>query len=284
MSYTVSESVPDKYGCEDWNVVRPLTRTRKDDGALYVREADVDAEIRYLCGLSDRERRDRLTRRMPAGDPGRLREETLVYFLREYDRRGGGDTAWRIAETLIERTAGHIARKIARWRLTPDDEDDCARDLYAALCEALFRCEPASEFWEVRFWVCLDRRLWNLIEKRQAIRDGELAPGDARDEGEQGPLAEDGTAFGRIADEAPGPERLLEYKEALGLLTENERLAVYLCHVEGLPEESDDPERVSAARLIGVTGRSVRNYLRRAEAKLRTWQAGAALPASAVGK
>ena len=47
---------------------------------------------------------------------------------------------------------------------------------------------------------------------------------------------------------------------------------MYLCRVEGLPEESEDPERVTAAKILGVTGRSVRNYLRRAEAKLREWQ------------
>lgn len=258
-----------------WTSVRALTRTRRDDGVVYTREAEVEAEIRSLCALPERARRARLTRNAAAGDPDRLREETLVYFVREYDRRGDAETAWRIAETLIERTAGHVARKLARWRLTSEDEDDCARDLYTAMCDALFSREAAAEFWEVRFWVCLDRRLWNLIEKRQAVRDLERRPGDAASEDADGDsIGDEGTVFGRIADSGASPDTLLEHKEALALLTENERMAVYLCFVEGLPEESDDPERLSAAKVIGVTGRSVRNYLRRAEAKLRTWAAG----------
>jgi len=259
-----------------WTSIRPLTRTRRDDGAAYTREADVEEEIRTLCRLSERERRARLTRSAAPHDRDRLREETLVYFIREYDRRGETEAAWAVAETLIERTAGHVARKLARWRLTPEDEDDCGRDLYLAMCEALFSREPAAEFWEVRFWVCLDRRLWNLVEKRQAVRDNELRPGDAGDDADGEAMGDEGTVFGRITDSGAAPHTLLEHKEALSLLTDNERMAVYLCFVEGLPEESDDPERPSAARTIGVTGRSIRNYLRRAEAKLKNWAAAGA--------
>ena len=42
-------------------------------------------------------------------------------------------------------------------------------------------------------------------------------------------------------------------------------------YIEGLPEESEDPKRQTIAKILGVTGRSVRNYLRRAEQKLREW-------------
>ncbi len=258
-----------------WQEVRPLTRVRKDNGAAYVRERDVDCQIEALCALSERSRQQRLLEAGERGSAERLQEETLVYFLREYDRRGESDIAWRIAEGLAERVSGHVARKLARWRLTPEESDDCARDLFAALWEALFSHEAPAEFWEVRFWVCLDRRLWNLVEKRQAVRDNELRPGDASFEDADGDTAADeASAFGRLVDSGPGPETLAEHKEALSLLTENERLAVYLCQVEGMPEESEDPDRMTAAKILGVTGRSVRNYLRRAEAKLHEWSQG----------
>ena len=258
---------------DHWRKVRSLTRVRKDNGIAYVREKTVDVQILEICALGERGRQQRLIQAGERGSPERLQEETLVYFLREYDRRGEPDIAWHIAEALAERVAGHVARKLARWRLTPEEADDCARDLFAALWEALFSHKAPAEFWEVRFWVCLDRRLWNLVEKRQMVRDNELRPGDASSEDTGGDSAADEiTAFGRLVDSGAGPETLAEHKEALALLTENERLAVYLCRVEGLPEESEDPERITAAKILGVTGRSVRNYLRRAEAKLREWQ------------
>jgi Predicted DNA binding protein len=252
--------------------LRPLTRTRRDTGALYHREEDVERQVRELSQLSERSRRAVLCEAYAPNDPRRPREETLVYFLREYHRRSDDTTAWQIAEVLIGRIAGHVQRKLARWRLPADQAEDCMHDLTTALCEAVFDGEQAAEFWEVRFWVCLDRRLWSLVEKRQATLDAEIRPGDEAQD-EDGPAGGDGI-FARLADTAPGPEAMAERREALALLTENERLAVYLRFIEGLPEESEDPDRESVAKILGVTGRSVRNYLRRAENKLVNWAEG----------
>lgn len=246
--------------------VRSLSRLRKD-GIPYTREAAVEAQVRQLGANGEQTRRAWMALADRA-DSRFVREESLVYCLREYHARGDADRAWFIADLLVQRVHGHVRREIGCWRLGPDDADDCARDLFAALFESVFDRSPAFEFWEVRFWVCLDRRLWNLAQKRQQIRDGELHLAD-RDDAEQG--AGEGL-LAQIPDAGPGPEALAEYREALSLLTENERLAVYLCHVQGWPEESEKPDQPSAARTLGVTGRSVRNYLRRAEAKLRAWQ------------
>ena len=247
-------------------VYRPLTRTRKDDGSLYHRERLTEEEIHRLCNLGQRARREALLARKPAGDPARLREETLVYALRECAIRGDEEMAWQLAELLTERVSGHIARQLAKWRLPQEDADDVTRDLFALVFDALFSQEATGEFWEVRFWVCLDRRLWNLIEKRQAGLDVQLTESAETETSEGGE-----SSLLRIAESGPGPEALAEYGEALTALAEHERLAVYLKYIEGLPEESDDPERQSVAKILGVTGRTVRNYLRRAEQKLREW-------------
>lgn len=259
---------------DNWPV-RPLTRTRRDSGAAYHRETEVEAQVQELSRLGERARRERLLSDALAwSDTDRVREETLVYFAREYDSRGDGETAWKIAETLIGRAAAHVQRKMGRWRLSPEEAEDCARDLFTALCESLFDRGPAAEFWEVRFWVCLDRRLWNLIEKRQAVIDNEISPADQSDASES-ESADTDRLFARIADRNPGPETQAMMAEALSLLADNERTALFLCYVEGLPEESDDPERLSAAKVLGVTGRSVRNYLRRAKDKLAQWEQAA---------
>jgi DNA-directed RNA polymerase specialized sigma24 family protein len=255
---------------KDTFTLRPLTRTRKDNGSVYVREKDVEAQLRHLATLNERERR----RAFFAEGEERLREEALVYVLRERATAGDDETAWQIAQLLVDRISGHVARQLSKWRLPPDDADDCTRDLFATLFEALFDGGPGGEFWEVRFWVCLDRRLWNLIEKRQTTLDAELreveAPGG--DGGERSNESGLESLLSRVKDTSVGPEERAILSAALEHLTENERLAIYLTKIEGLPEESDDPDRVTAATILGVTGRSVRNYLKRAEEKVQKWE------------
>jgi DNA-directed RNA polymerase specialized sigma24 family protein len=245
---------------------RPLTRTKKETNELYQREIGVEAQIKRLCAASPRQRQQLLLTELPLNHAERLREETLVYAIRACAASGDSETAWLLAERLVERVSGHIGRQLAKWRMPPEDADDVTRDLFAVLFEALFSVEAAAEFWEVRFWVCLDRRLWNFCEKRQASLDArkqESLVGESEEVGEEFLL--------RIADSGPSIVSMVERSAAMEILTETERLAVYLRYIEGLPEESDDSERVTVAKLLGVTGRSVRNYLRRAEQKLRDW-------------
>lgn len=256
--------------------VRPLRRTRRADGSLYTREAGVESQIRSLLLLSERARRDRLTdkrqRTVEWSDESRLREETLVYFIRDCCLRGDADTAWNLVETLMERVTLHIQRRLAHWRLTTEDAEDCARDLFGEMAEALFDTETAQEFWEVRFWVCLDRKLYNLIDKRQRVEDSEMRPGDQETDAEGDKDAD--RLLLQLADPSARPEEMAEFADARAVLADNEWMAIYLVYYLGLPEESDDPNRETAARTMGVTGRSVRNYLKRAKHKLMEWNNG----------
>jgi DNA-directed RNA polymerase specialized sigma24 family protein len=63
-----------------------------------------------------------------------------------------------------------------------------------------------------------------------------------------------------------------ERLEAIDKLPFDERKVVILCGVLGVKEESDDPTVVTAATLCGVTGRTVRNRLKRAAAKLSNFK------------
>jgi hypothetical protein len=55
---------------------------------------------------------------------------------------------------------------------------------------------------------------------------------------------------------------------AIQTLPPEEREAVILCHIMGYSEEADDPAKRTAATICGVTGRTIRNRLTRAAAKL----------------
>lgn len=59
-----------------------------------------------------------------------------------------------------------------------------------------------------------------------------------------------------------------ELLAAINNLPLEERRAVVLCGVLGLKEESENPDVITAAKLCGVTGRTIRNRLARAAAKL----------------
>ena len=91
---------------------RPLTRTRKDDGAAYRREPSVEAEIEKLCALKPRMRQASLVR---SGE-GRVKEETLVWAIRECVREGDVETAWTLAgasDGARERAYRPAARQVA---------------------------------------------------------------------------------------------------------------------------------------------------------------------------
>jgi DNA-directed RNA polymerase specialized sigma24 family protein len=108
-----------------------------------------------------------------------------------------------------------------------------------------------------------------LVEKRQQALDRQTSESDET-ESETGEERE--ARLLRIVDKSPGPEVIAERSAALSVLNDVERQSVYLKYIEGLPEESEDPERLTIAKILGVTGRSVRNYLRRAEKKLWEWE------------
>jgi DNA-directed RNA polymerase specialized sigma24 family protein len=61
---------------------------------------------------------------------------------------------------------------------------------------------------------------------------------------------------------------LNQLADAIQTLPPDEREAVILCHIMGYAEEADDPATRTAATICGVTGRTIRNRLTRAAAKL----------------
>ena len=165
-------------GSVPWHSIRPLTRTRKDSGAAYTRENSVVTQITRLCGMTDSGRRKALAATYDGKDSLRPKEETIVYFVREYDRLGDRNAAWELLETLVSRIPGHVGRELAKWRLPESEQNECMESLVVELYEAILSHEPGHEFWEVRFWVCLDRRIHAYAEKLQRVRDREVRPAD----------------------------------------------------------------------------------------------------------
>jgi RNA polymerase sigma factor (sigma-70 family) len=236
----------------------PPLHAMQTDGRT--REPRVEAQIRQLLMVSNVE----FWRRAEVRDHRSadwIQEETLVGLLRIREREGDTRTADRIAELLIDRTARKIARQIACWKLAPHHADECLQDVQSSLIEAIYSGERNHEFWEVRFWVCLERRINNAVRKYHNVTTRELSLQPMEDE--EGHQAERLEQF-----QAPipvTPQERVEAGEALAVLTENERIAFVLYNGEQWSQQE-------IADHLQVSDRTVRNLLVRAHKRLEPWR------------
>ena len=229
------------------------------------REASVEAQIMRLlqCDAGTFWFRVRLADRA-ASDW--VQEEALVGLLRIRNRQGDSDAAWHLAELLIERSAGFIERNLRPWRLTNAQAEDCIRDIQEQMLLDLFNDGRGAEFWEVRFWLCLKRRLLNFVQKYQKIADNEVAAFGGQDDEDNGE-----NTLTRLADpRAVSPQQQAEIGEALALLTDKERAAFVLFYQHQWQQQQ-------IADRLQVTDRTVRALLKKAEARLAQWRTASRL-------
>jgi DNA-directed RNA polymerase specialized sigma24 family protein len=188
-----------------------------------------------------------------------LRLETLVAVARSYLRAGLDTDANRVLESIAGRLAGRIHRHLQVWGVrNADDRDDLVQELLHMTFSCIRSQGRDQEFWECRFWVCFDRRSQSLLRDWRQSRPH----GVSLDE-----IAENDPDILR----APAPVSIADRavaREALARLPEPLRTAFLLKHLAGYKEESRDASEPTIARSLGVTGRTVRNYLDRAAAIL----------------
>lgn len=190
-------------------------------------------------------------------------EEALVYILRDRYRSGDMKSAGDIAELLVERCTSFLHRQIAAWKISSSHAEDCAYDVLSQLWHDLFNLAPSCEFWEVRFWLCLKRRLLNCVQKYRAVDQAEVNPNPLDDgQGHETDFFE-----AQVARPALTPQQKIEIQEALALLPDKERMAFILYYYE------DWTQQEIASRLH-TTDRTVRNMLGRAEERLASWRNG----------
>jgi RNA polymerase sigma factor (sigma-70 family) len=182
--------------------------------------------------------------------------ESMVYFIRLFKSRSQSETAWRIVEYLTIRIGRTILKKL---RASVHCSEDQREELYDALIIQLYTewmsLEAMHEFWEVRFWVCLNRKLMDVIKDyiRQSQKIAPLSP--PNDGKGKNPVDE-------IPDPRPDPPSKAEIRLALASLAEPYKTTIYLYVFEQWTEEE-------IAHYFKKTSRTVRNYLTRAIACLK---------------
>jgi RNA polymerase sigma factor (sigma-70 family) len=230
---------------------RPLSRG-------YTREPGAEAAVAELLSLSPRELKRRLAVQ-DYQDPACPRLEDLVCVLRMRLAGGRDADAGEIAECLVVRSARTIASRVRKLSLFRKDEaEDAEAETVLRLIGQLRSLEPSQEFWEVRYMVCLERLVKDvvrqaLLQRRNQVEFSALDTfaGDAVDSVR--------------ANEAVSPDDRVMIAAALSSLGDEDRQLVALRYVEQFTEEE-------IAAILGTTSRTVRNRLARARERLQRWR------------
>ena len=260
-------------------MVRPLTKVSRS-GELYTRPATIETAIAAALGF------DRITLEQRAAvtdrnSPEYIPSECLVHLIRKKHRETNAPARDQLLNILLRRCEARRARTL------PDDRIPNAafvRDEALGRLGELFAEDGTGDnpdeldFFEVRFNRAFAALRTDLVRAEiRAARSFAPLP----EEEDDAQLAADDQAMTGLSGAAlknpanqENAQFLREVFKAIDKLPPDQRDAVILCHVMGYEAESEDPAKITAATLRGVTGRTIRNRLRRAAASLKQYKEG----------
>lgn len=253
-------------------MIPPLTK-KNQAGNLYTRpigiETAIDAAMQQDIAI--------LRRRVgisKVDSPDFVPMECLVHLIREARRRQDEQTMNSLLPSLLGRCEAMLIRKI------PDRSSPNAADIREEMLSefSLLFAEDGSgenpdelDFYECRFNLAFSTFRIDFMRRETVRADPleELPPEDGTSDSsadEEG-LRRISAAFQSAAMQLPDVF-LEELLTGIKALPPDERRAIVLCCFFGYKEESDDPSEPTAATLCKVSGRTIRNRLTRATAKL----------------
>jgi DNA-directed RNA polymerase specialized sigma24 family protein len=256
-------------------MAQPLQKTKRS-GTLYVRPPEIEAAIDAALA------QDRKTLCSRAKIRNRnaqhyLPSECLVHLIRHARRQGEGQGRDALLSLLLARCAVNLLHTVLESEV--DSARELREDILGDFAE-LFAIDGSLadkhhlDFFEARFNLAF--RSFRITRVRPALERQNMEMFLAED-GEELPASDVGVddhVLNRLAamqSAHDNPEKQLFRKQihdAIKALPRHERNAVVLCRLMGFKEESEDPREQTAATLCGVTGRTIRNRLTRALAKL----------------
>ena len=234
--------------------LRPLT------GGRY-RTPEVEQQVRWLREKGIAEARAIVSERDDSGAPI-IKEEALVYLLREYQRRGCDREAASIATALLARSAPRIAGWVLRGLpgVAEVHREQCLEEIHSQMWTALQSDAPGCEFWEIAFWLCLKRRAMNCLDQTRRVAYTEIHPIVVSEDSDVGTNLVELLADRGIED----LQARIEMQEALDRLPPDQRQAVHLFYREQWSQQQ-------IARQFGVADRTIRNWLTAALKSLRDY-------------
>ena len=240
------------------------------DGRPYFRPPAVEAAIDELLGqdfatacrraaITDRDSREYVP------------SEALVHLIRDARRRNDEASMDVLLPILLRRCESNLRTKVSSD--LPNAE--YIREEILGLFSELFAADGAGsnpdqlDFFEAHFNQAFQGLRIDIVrqEERKTLNRTYLP---LPDEYEDDSNVDESVL--KYFQTAPNQESTLGLIEALQMLPPDERRAVELCHILGYDEESEDPNKRTAATICGVTGRTIRNRLKRAAARLSSYK------------
>jgi DNA-directed RNA polymerase specialized sigma24 family protein len=257
-------------------MTRPLTK-RDSNGKTYERPAEIEAAIRS-AEQQDAVTLSRLAAISDKSSPDFMPSECLVHLIREARRRDDEEMMNVLLLPLLARCEANLKTKVPNGGIAKaaDVREDILSEFSVLFAED---GSPGHldelDYYECRFnaaFRCLRIDIVRRELARERQRARRLVPVPTEDEAPDN--SEDDEVLARIAEDfRQNPTQLprlflKELLSAIKSLPEDERNAVVLCRILGYKEESEDTQERTAATICGVSGRTIRNRLGRAAAKL----------------
>lgn len=245
--------------------VRPLTK-RTAAGTPYARRPEVEAQIAETATMPLPDLAGLIVIPDPEA-PGYLYDETLVYLLREAFLSDDTQKINLVYDELSVRVE-RLLRRCGR-QLGPDDRPDLAQKVHRRLLEKISdRHSDRADYAQVMFGDFVVSESRTVIrsmfrEAHRSWRDVEL---DAPNEEGQKP---------ELADTGLSQDMVAELQNALDRLPQETAAAFRMHYLEGFQIESGDPSEPTVAGCFEVSGRTIRNWFRRAAEQLAGGEGGA---------
>ena len=199
------------------------------------------------------------------GAPEFLMEETLVYFIRRACQNGDTETRDALFRILFERCLPYFRNRFRGF--DQQDREDLQNEVLKKVVEDLFAPDDRGDFMQVRFWKYLKARSIDVCRKASLHNDRI----ESLDTGYLG----NGMSEGRICLEAEAdpvlpPEKLAMISEGLAKLPVYLQQVFVMRHYLGMKIGADNSADDKAgeptiAAHFGVSGRTIRNWLSKAD-------------------
>ncbi|MCW0199825.1 hypothetical protein [Sphingopyxis sp.] len=236
------------------SLVRPLTRRRKKNGALYVRPAEIETGIAaaYMRPLAN------------LAQDNAIASECLLHFARHFRPNGPSSSYEAIVTALLERVDRQVRGRIGG--IPEHRRRDVRERVRDELLVRLVGGTDVLDIFECRFAMAIRTLTIDAIRHFKRI-DGSEVSAEALVPAESDDSAEDvmgAILFRRDGSRMSEAEIKVELTRLRPLLTEKQFTAMVAVHYLGLKEESIDPDEVTAEKLMKITGRMVRIHLKAA--------------------
>lgn len=246
--------------------ITPLTHKGRDRRA-YVRREEVSRQLEELS-ISPEEVLLKRIKIEQEEDKESIKSESLVFLYRQYMTTALADDIFITLSLRIRRLVNQFRGRFVNSEV---DFEDFLQSMNFSVLEKIADESDAGDYAQVSFGPFVLGLAQNLLRKQ--YRENKLIKAtDSLDESIDG-TDEAPKRINLVSSDLSAENRLLIY-EAINSVSEPYRTAWLLYHLDGYQIESKDADETTIAKLLGVTGRTVRNRLTEAQKQIEVWKGG----------